>query len=191
WSAHPVATSSVAGALIPRDLLAVDATGNLDFDPSDANVFAMRDDFSTGSNSSSAQIGLLGWSTGTITTAATYAQSAVSYPHLGIERITTVATAATGGTLFLGPGTIATIPSLAASAGWSATWIFRLGQTATPSFPAGFASTTTATAPTSGVWLRYDTASSDAAFNVECINSSASTVGGTTYTLDTNWHKIT
>ena len=190
WAAPALATSSVAGVIIPRDLHAIDASGNLDFEPNDANVFELRDDFATGSSSSTAQIGLLGWSIGTITTAATYSQSAVSFPHLGIERITTAATAATGGTLFLGPGTIATIPSLAANAGWSATWIFRLGQTATTSFRVGFASTTTATAPTSGVWLRYDTASSDTAFKVECINSSASTVGGTTYTVDTNWHKI-
>jgi hypothetical protein len=160
----------------------------IDYNPTDPTTFIQTEEFGI-AGSSSATVGDLGWSIGTIGAAPTVSKVTGTWPNLGITRVTTSATSTQGGTLADG-GTML-FDNLRDNTTWNATFVFALGQTTATRFRIGFANSITTTAPSNGFWLRFDTSAgfADTAFTVETCASTC-TAGATTYTANTAFHTL-
>src|SRR4029077_753187 len=73
-------------------------------------------------------------------------------------------------------------------------FVFKLGQTTNERLYIGTSDAANGISQiANGFYLRYDTNATfaDAAFKVVTCSASTCTTGGTTYTVDTNWHVVT
>ena len=159
-----------------------------------ASTIAIRDEFIAHLPGTTGEVGDLGWNLGASGT-ATGAQIGSAYPHVGIEQLASGATASS--LIDIRLSSAANIPSLGAlggSTGWTMSFVFKLGQTTNNRLYIGTSDSNNGiTQIANGFYLRYDTNATfaDAAFKVVTCASSTCTTGGTTYTVDTNWHLLT
>lgn len=122
-----------------------------------------------------------GWQTSQISAGTqTIATVDSTWANPGQAIFSTSATSGQGITIYKG-STHGSLGNLAAQAGWELNVVLLLGTTTSIAFRAGFAGTgqQAADAPTSGMWIRYDTASSDTLFTFESRSASTSTTSVT------------
>lgn len=83
--------------------------------------------------------------------------------------------------------------NLSSSSGWDSAWRFKLVQTTSSGFAAGFLAFQSSAIPGSsdqGAYLRYDTAAGDSTFKFCTGNGSATNCIDSTIAADTNWHTV-
>jgi hypothetical protein len=162
-------------------------------DPGDlsANIY-LRDEFVSGAPNTDVQIGELRWH---LVAGAGSSGAALAgvYPHVGIEQLNSGTTASTRFHIQLANGANV-FGALGGNTGWIATFIFKLEQTTNNRTFIGFtdAQDGVSAAIANGFYLRYDTnaGNADAAFKVVACSASTCTTGGTTYAVNTNWHRL-
>lgn len=136
------------------------------------------DDFPIG-GVNNASIGNLNWLFTTIGSAPLMARIASDANHPGVVAFSTAAspTANQGGTLSLGITSTGLVTGLGNTTNWFSYVVFRLRQTTEIRARAPFINDTGTGPPTTGIWIRYDTAAgfADTQFILECRNAGAST----------------
>jgi len=184
-SAYAPQTVSGDGTLNSSGALTVSTVkGNVPVS-GDTTSLTIQDTFLTGLFTTG-NIGQLGWTlNGTSCGSATNAGG--SWPYTGALQLATGTTS--GNTC-----QIKFINNLAAIAGggltwssWKIIWILKIPTTSTVGVYVGLNSGATSVPTSDFIGMRYDTTSSDTAFNL----CAGSTCDSTTYTLDTNFHKLT
>lgn len=160
----------------------------------DGDVVAYDDEFhqnAAGAAAKTTGIGKLSWFTTAITGCTGTIPVASTYPNLGIIQIQPVNVSGDGCSLTLGDANGAVLGSLGSNTNWELIWIFKLGQTTNVTMKNGFGDVLTALTTTShGMWVRDDTTVPDSAFKICVATGAAETCDATTYTADTNYHKI-
>jgi hypothetical protein len=160
-----------------------DGAGILSIDDgNDATEAWMQDEF-TGGLLTTGQIGALGWAMAGSAACGSATQPASVWPNLGQFQTTTGATS--GNTCGITFATASALGALGSNAGWTMTWVFKIPTTTTMGAYVGASDSLTAV-PSNWFGMRYDTASSDTVFKL-CVSA---TCDATTYTLDTNFHKV-
>ncbi len=168
-------TSGSAAAPTFRALVSADLPGP------DATIALVREDFLAGNN------GELPWAAIGSTAPATSLQTGV-WPHLGIMQMGCATDGALG--YFVPRAGVTNYGEFGSNAGWDSVWIFKLNQVdSAVRFYMGFSQAATGT-PTSGIFLNFDGALDASNFRFQTMASSSSTYHATTYTADTNWHKV-
>lgn len=116
-----------------------------------------------------------------------------TWPHLGVAHMSFSSSATNWISMYYGTSSpinsfgtqtdMMTTPSTA----WTASWVFRLGQTTNDVFYCGFGHNNASVhGDNRGVGIKYDTSASDTNFNFTSNNvNSASSVAA-----DTNWHRL-
>jgi hypothetical protein len=139
--------------------------------------------------------GELGWESSAMGGGATSTAGTPTWPHLGVNTLTTAGAAAgDGGYYTLTDSTvIAKVPfsGLATNANWTLYWIFKLSSTANIRFRAGVVKNGHGTAvdPTDWMGCRYDTNAGIADAQFKFVTRSASTESTQNLgAVDTNWH---
>jgi hypothetical protein len=153
----------------------------------------LRDEFIAHLPNTTGEVGDLGWNLGA-SGSATNAQIAGVYPHVGINQLASGATASSLIDIRLSSAAnIGSIGAVGGNTGWTMTFIFKLGQTTNNRTYIGTSDAANGVSQiANGFYLRYDTNAgiADAAFKVVTCAASTCTTGGTTYTVDTNWHLL-
>jgi hypothetical protein len=110
---------------------------------------------------------------------------AASFSVAESRSIPTTTGATSGNTCGITFATASALGALGSNAGWTMTWVFKIPTTTTMGAYVGASDSLTAV-PSNWFGMRYDTASSDTVFKL-CVSA---TCDATTYTLDTNFHKV-
>lgn len=164
-----------------------DGSANLSLTPaaqSDPTQIVYVDDFLTGLLTTG-NVGNLSWTMSGSTTCGTATTPASSSPNFGQFQTTTGTTSGnTCGITFNTAGALGALGNV--SNGWKMIWIFKIPTTTTMGAYVGASDSLTAV-PSNWFGMRYDTSSSDTTFHL-CVSS---TCDSTTYTLDSNFHKLT
>ncbi len=138
-------------------------------------------------------VGTYGWQLRAVVGGtATVAYQAVTYPHLGVVRLSSPAVILDGGSLGL-DGNAAALGDLSTNTNWDSTFIFKLVQTTTTRFRMGLVIGTPATVPSDGLYLRYDTFAGIADTTwMFCKNvaSGGEVCQNSGSAVDTNWHRL-
>ena len=167
------------------------ANGNVTvaYDPLDASVFMVRDEFCGGAVNTNGQIGELGWAVLLVGTSGVTGtgQAGTAPDHMCVERLTTSATTARGGDIALGTSSqVLTMfgPLGASATPWDSKFVFAMSATASTSIYIGYSGTLTSIPPVSFIGLRFDTAATspgaDSAFRFVVCKTSTCTAHGTT-----------
>lgn len=159
------------------------------------SLIYLRDDFMAGQPTVTFHVGDLGWSLGATGTGVG-GGVAGSYPHVGIYQQSSGATASSIVTNSLNmQNATGSMGVLGTNTGWTMTYVFKLSQTTNTRMYIGTTDLNNGigAAIANGFYLRYDTHTgiADSAFAVVTCATSVCTTGGTTYAVDTGWHRIT
>jgi hypothetical protein len=164
----------------------------------DVTTSFIADDFNQGTTIN----GQLGWVCFNGSGTGSCVENVSTYPHIGVFNDQSGATSGNWSALELTGGNTSRTGDLSTNTNWEVTYIFQLAATTNDIFYAGLASTDGTLNPANLIAVRYDTncTVADTAFTVVVKSGGATgaggctgagiTVGGTTYTVDTNWHKI-
>lgn len=188
---------TVERVFVPRDCLDgtdAGAGGNysVDWNPVDATVGWVSDDFISGTLSSGG-IGALGWIAGDIGAAATLAKANGTIPNIGLFTAATTATSTQGTSISLSSASAEEpLGNLAGTTDWALEWVFKIDSATNVRLRIGLGMQYTVAEPTDGMWLRYDTNATygDTAFQFVTRAASTNTATSTAISGDTAYHRL-
>jgi hypothetical protein len=151
----------------------------------DSESLMISDDFVTG-QLTSGSIGSLNWNMQGSAACGTASQPAGSIPNIGLFEVQTGASS--GNTCGVTFATAGALGALGATNYWDMTWVFKVPATTNAGAYVGWSDSLT-TVPANFAGFAFDTSNS-AAFRLCVIVASTSTCDATTYTADTNFHRI-
>lgn len=153
----------------------------------DATV--LREDF-IGGSATSGEVGELGWTLVNTSGTATLAAAAPSTGRSGIMALTTPASAGSVAFFGLAPSTSTAGIAALSTAGWEFICHFKQTSSVNQKLRIGFFSATNALEPADGIWMRFDTASSDTTYQFVCRASSTQTTADSGVAVNNDWNKL-